>query len=264
LAILKNHHDGTLWYRITNPHQNLSEQSRKTAIAHWDGLHLAFEQAVPIIGVLKDAYTKRCSLNHLFDCRNPQKSADEKWMWLQLIPHGEVGWDIGEIDIRAATSGPVRAWLHAEQADVSDAALGPDYLPGEEDLREISWQQIKKRRGQQSFRNALRKRYGGRCVVTGCTVLDVLEAAHIHPYRGDNDNDPQNGLLLRADIHTLFDLNLLGIHPKSLRIELHPTISDDYGSIVEKMLRCSERRRPSFDALKERYQEFKKRVAESR
>ncbi len=56
-------------------------------------------------------------------------------------------------------------------------------------------------------------RYEHRCVVTGCTVIAVLEAAHIRPYRRPEDNDVKNGLLLRADIHTLFDLNLLGIEP---------------------------------------------------
>ena len=62
--------------------------------------------------------------------------------------------------------------------------------------------------------------------MTGCTVFAVLEAAHIKPYQGENDNHPQNGLLLRADIHTLFDLNLLGIQPERLQVEisgpLHP------------------------------------------
>jgi putative restriction endonuclease len=37
-------------------------------------------------------------------------------------------------------------------------------------------------------------------------------------YRGMKDNDPSNGLLLRTDIHTLYDLNLLGIEPDSLKV----------------------------------------------
>ena len=92
-----------------------------------------------------------------------------------------------------------------------------DDVPDKEDRRGLIWRQIKERRGQQSFRDALRKRYGDRCLVTGCRLLDVLEAAHIRPYRGENDNYVGNGLLLRADIHTLFDLNLLGIEPQQMR-----------------------------------------------
>jgi HNH endonuclease len=43
----------------------------------------------------------------------------------------------------------------------------------------------------------------------------------IRPYRGDHDNDPKNGLLLRTDLHTLFDLNLLGIKPDTLTVIIH-------------------------------------------
>ncbi len=53
--------------------------------------------------------------------------------------------------------------------------------------------------------------YEGKCAITGCPVEAVLEAAHIHPYLGQHTNDVTNGLLLRADLHTLFDLRLLWI-----------------------------------------------------
>ncbi|MDZ7808966.1 MAG: HNH endonuclease signature motif containing protein [Arhodomonas sp.] len=51
------------------------------------------------------------------------------------------------------------------------------------------------------FGETLIEAYEGRCAITGCNMLDVLEAAHIHPYRGDATNHPSNGLLLRADLH---------------------------------------------------------------
>jgi HNH endonuclease len=44
------------------------------------------------------------------------------------------------------------------------------------------------------------------------STLDILEAAHISPYRGEEDNHPENGLLLRADLHTLFDHLNAAIH----------------------------------------------------
>lgn len=93
----------------------------------------------------------------------------------------------------------------------------------------------------------------------------MLEAAHIKPYQGEKDNYSENGLLLRADIHTLFDLDLLGIEPKSLRIELHPSLSESaaYKNLAGKTLRCSEKQRPSKDALKLRYEKFKQRMADS-
>ncbi|MEI9912276.1 MAG: HNH endonuclease signature motif containing protein [Bacteroidota bacterium] len=81
--------------------------------------------------------------------------------------------------------------------------------------------QLKERRGQKQFRDAIIKRYGSKCMVTGCKIPDILEAAHINPYKGEKDNHPANGLLLRADIHTLFDLDLIGIHPTSFAVSFH-------------------------------------------
>ena len=66
------------------------------------------------------------------------------------------------------------------------------------------------RQGQPEFRQNLISLYG-RCMVTGCMDLQVLEACHIVPYSSSHDNSMTNGLLLRADIHTLFDGDLLTI-----------------------------------------------------
>ena len=64
-------------------------------------------------------------------------------------------------------------------------------------------------RAPHKFRDALIGAYAGRCAITGCSVLDILEAAHITPYLGPDTNHVTNGLLLRADLHTLFDTCLL-------------------------------------------------------
>jgi 5-methylcytosine-specific restriction enzyme A len=136
----------------------------------------------------------------------------------------------------------------------------PAFDPQEDDLRAVIQRQIKERRGQQKFRDSLRKRYRGRCLVTGCGLLDVLEAAHIMPYRGETFNHPENGLLLRADIHTLFDLDLLGIEPTELRIELHTKLATDshYRNLVGKKLNCAATARPSLRALQSRYKKFQR------
>ena len=43
----------------------------------------------------------------------------------------------------------------------------------------------------------------------------MLQAAHISPYNGAKSNHVSNGIPLRADVHTLFDLGLLGIDPET-------------------------------------------------
>jgi hypothetical protein len=145
-------------------------------------------------------------------------------------------------------------------ADESESPDDGEYEASKGDQREAAWRLIKKRRGQPQFRRALMHRYRARCLVTGCTVADVLEAAHIDPYRSENNNHPGNGLLLRADIHTLFDLNLLGIEPASLRVELHSDIAKTYEKIVRKSLFCTDECRPLLEVLKRRYKEFKERL----
>lgn len=64
-----------------------------------------------------------------------------------------------------------------------------------------------------------------RCVISGWDIVGLLEAADIRPYRGlADDNEPSNGLLLRCDLHTLFDLDLLGIEPETLTVRLREPI----------------------------------------
>ncbi|WP_114240049.1 HNH endonuclease [Dyella sp. C9] len=71
--------------------------------------------------------------------------------------------------------------------------------------------QVVRRQGQPKFRENLLIAYEGKCVVTECNIQPLLEAAHIIPFQGPATNHVCNGLLLRADIHTLFDLGLLKI-----------------------------------------------------
>ena len=74
-------------------------------------------------------------------------------------------------------------------------------------------QEVRRRLGQTEFRSALVDAYNSECAVTGCDVVDALEAAHLIPFCESESNVASNGLLLRADIHTLFDRHLIGINP---------------------------------------------------
>src|SRR5712691_4533633 len=73
----------------------------------------------------------------------------------------------------------------------------------------------KERLGQVRFRTYLMLAYGGKCCVSGCSVGAALEGAHIDPFWGAPSDHPQNGLLLRRDLHALFDADLLAIEPDS-------------------------------------------------
>ena len=88
------------------------------------------------------------------------------------------------------------------------------------DARTQAIRAIAVRRGQPAFRRSLMRVYGQKCAITSCNVPYVLEAAHIMPYMGSHTNHVQNGLLLRADLHTLFDLGLLTVLPTTYTVML--------------------------------------------
>lgn len=158
---------------------------------------------------------------------------------------------------------PLAAELPAEDGALPPTPGEEGFEPQDDDRRKLVERQIRERRGQTQFRNDLRVRYGDRCLVSGCEILAILEAAHISPYRGEEDNNPANGLLLRADIHTLFDLDLLGVEPRTLTVRVHPGVSKEYGNFDGIQLRCQGDRRPSSDALQRRYNQFGQRLHES-
>jgi putative restriction endonuclease len=75
------------------------------------------------------------------------------------------------------------------------------------------------RLGQGSFRVLVTDAYARRCAISGEKTLPVLEAAHIMPYARRGPHAVRNGLLLRSDLHKLFDLGYLTVTP-NLRIEV--------------------------------------------
>jgi uncharacterized protein YjbI with pentapeptide repeats len=97
---------------------------------------------------------------------------------------------------------------------------------------------IAKRRGPSTLRQQLLEAYQGRCSMTGCEVEPILEVAFLQPNQPTQNSDPSNGLLLRADVHTLFDLHLIAIDPETLNIIVAPTLRNTtYGSLHQKPLR---------------------------
>jgi predicted restriction endonuclease len=78
--------------------------------------------------------------------------------------------------------------------------------------------------GQVEFRNEPLEANGRRCAVTDCDAVPALEAAHILPYAEAGLQPVSNGLLMRADVHTLFDLGLVAINPDNPRIVLSPEL----------------------------------------
>ncbi len=86
---------------------------------------------------------------------------------------------------------------------------------------------IRPRLGQGGFRVLVTENYGRRCAVTQERTLPALEAAHIRPYGDGGGHEVRNGLLLRRDIHSLFDAGYVTVTPE-LRFEVSGRIREEF------------------------------------
>jgi len=165
----------------------------------------------------------------------------------------------GSVALSNASDGPAASELSKAASQVAETGyFSPRSL---KDERAKRLREIIERRGQPAFRNKLIVAYCGRCTVTGCDSVAALEAAHIVPYTGPQSNHVTNGLLLRADIHTLFDLDLIGIHPKTRTVALSPAIKATvYAELQGRKLGlpANAANVPNHDALVERWKRFAK------
>lgn len=87
---------------------------------------------------------------------------------------------------------------------------------------------VRQRLGQGAFRLLVTEAYGRRCAFTGEKTLPALQAAHIKPYAASGPHRVQNGLLLRADLHQLFDSGYLTVDPSRRAIEVSGRIRKEF------------------------------------
>ena len=128
---------------------------------------------------------------------------------------------------------------HGYALDAQDSADPfTDPIPASDDPDERVFQSIRLRRGQRHFRRNLLQVYGGRCAISGHGPIDVLEAAHSEPHSKSGRNNIDNGLLLRADLHTLLDARLLWIDPATMTVRVKDVLADSpYGQFDMQPLR---------------------------
>ncbi|WFR71721.1 HNH endonuclease signature motif containing protein [Prescottella defluvii] len=176
---------------------------------------------------------------HLASWSEVRKAGGKKYA--AQSPANEVSEPDAEVFLRAQ---------FGHQIDVVFPNVPVAYEPGD-DTRERAERQITLRRGQARFRNKLIVAYSGTCAVTESTVTSVLEAAHIDRYYGPHTNQVTNGLLLRSDIHTLFDLRHLTVS-SAMTVLLAPWLREtEYGPLHGRDVRMPAdiKAYPDVDAL---------------
>lgn len=133
-------------------------------------------------------------------------------------------WSAGYFIIEKFERGSVRSLQSDAAVDRVAAEIEPNTPPPETGVREWEIRQVLKRRGQARFRADLIEAYDGHCAISDCDAADALEACHVASYSESVNNRKSNGILLRADLHTLFDLGLLAIHPVDMSVILSPKL----------------------------------------
>jgi len=119
------------------------------------------------------------------------------------------------------------------------------------------------RTGQLRFRMTLLKVYNEKCCITGFDVKEALEAAHIVPFNGEKSDHIQNGILIRADLHRLFDKLLISIDPNTFEVKLAPSLQKNslYSDLHNVKLRLPSNKNhwPAPVALEHHYNKFRKK-----
>jgi len=165
--------------------------------------------------------------------------------------------DYGSLDNfleRTFIVAPVEAMVDKllKQASETTSDFNPTSIM---DGRKKTFAEVVRRQGQPRFRSELLDAYGCCCAITDCDVVSVLEAAHIIPYAGPDTNNVSNGLLLRADIHTLFDLGEIKVDGNYVIHVSERLIQSTYGALHGKRIRLpsDKSKKPHVKALEMKF-----------
>lgn len=132
------------------------------------------------------------------------------------------------------------------------------------DERSRTLVEMVRRKGQDDFRRKLIEAYGSECAITRYNAVGALQAAHITSYFGPKSQCVSNGILLRADLHLLYDSYQLAINPETMRVELSEQLKrTTYKELGNKELKLPKDKslRPSEKRLFSKYSSFQQQQA---
>lgn len=124
-------------------------------------------------------------------------------------------------------STPSGSVIEAALRDLLGRSLGPQAIGGEMfGERRLAANRL----GQQAFKALVLASYQRRCAITGERIKPVLQAAHIRPVTQGGVHRLDNGLLLRSDVHILFDNGYLGLDPRRRTLQVSPRLRSEFGN----------------------------------
>jgi len=120
--------------------------------------------------------------------------------------------------------------------EVENRLMNPLPIPDESVAKQVEKfgkpQIVLPRLGQGAFRMIVADSYDRACALSSSHIFPILDAAHIRPYAQNGTHSPTNGLLLRQDIHTLFDRGYLTVTPE-YKIEVSSRIKGEFNNGTE-------------------------------
>lgn len=214
-------------------------------------------RALNLDAAIRESYERRMAV-HVIVCDGDRRSRDELAEKASAVSRRMLDSEPWYVH----RHNPVTGECKIVRGVKPDLDIGPDTTQSDDEETDdevIQQRAIKTRRGQGPFRDGLLSAYRRRCAVTGSMIDAVLEAAHITPHAQKTDYSTRNGILLRADIHTLFDEHLLTIDTR-YRVKLSKLLRHseykDYDGKPLKVLPERSEDQPSVAALEQRVLAF--------
>lgn len=151
--------------------------------------------------------------------------------WIPVPPDFKLNIVSGKsYDIQSGTG--LELWKQVgerlEQKKLKNSLVGPATIAASEHARYGKPTLVAPRLGQGTFRVLVTEAYKRRCAMTTEKTLPALEAAHIRPYSKGGEHALSNGILLRSDLHRLFDHGYITVDPSERRIIVSKRIREEF------------------------------------
>lgn len=155
-----------------------------------------------------------------YELDGPDVDSDaERLFGLLLAGSGDGALAVGAAGVGVGATGVGLARADGEAGEVT-AVPGPVF--GDPTV-------ARRRLGQGAFKALVMHSYDRRCAITGHRIAPTLQAAHIKPVSRGGENRVDNGLLLRSDVHTMFDRGYLGVDAAH-RLRVSPRLREEFGN----------------------------------
>lgn len=151
----------------------------------------------------------------------------DQWIPSTRYMQGPIVFGKGFFDVPEAE----RLWREVTERLITNETVkvvGQATVAAQENARYGNPTLVAPRLGQRSFRALVTDAYNYRCAISRERTLPVLQAAHIRPYAEGGSHELSNGLLLRSDLHTLFDQHYLTIDPNKKTLIVSRRIREQF------------------------------------